>query len=139
MPRGARRGGVRREHRSAREGGRDGTAAALKSTMTRRVRSVPLGTFVAGAGAETVLFRSAPSGPPDPDHRALARACVDEASERLGAGTNVLRFSASRSCRFLATSWRSRLDRRRRRAHGHDGHGFLVTVTFPKLAEKYNP
>ncbi|PAN07378.1 hypothetical protein PAHAL_1G331000 [Panicum hallii] len=60
-------------------------------TMTRRVRSVPVDAFAAGAGAETVLFRVTPSGAPD--HRALARACVDEASERIGAGTKVPRFS----------------------------------------------
>ncbi|KAG2652754.1 hydroxycinnamoyltransferase 2-like [Panicum virgatum] len=60
-------------------------------TMTRRVRSVPLDAGAAGAAAETVLFRAAPSGAPD--HRALARACVDEASERLGAETKVPRFS----------------------------------------------
>ena len=62
-------------------------------TMTRRVRSLPLDAFAAGAAAETMLFRaSAGSGAPR-DHRALARACVDEASERLGAGTTVPRFS----------------------------------------------
>ena len=61
--------------------------------MTRRVRSLPLDAFAAGAAAETMLFRaSAGSGAPR-DHRALARACVDEASERLGAGTTVPRFS----------------------------------------------
>ncbi|RLN07092.1 uncharacterized protein C2845_PM11G11130 [Panicum miliaceum] len=60
------------------------------ATMTRRVRSVPLDAVAAaGGGAETVLFRTTPSGAPD--HRALARACVDEASERLGAGTKVPR------------------------------------------------
>ena len=61
--------------------------------MTHRVRSLPLDAFAAAAAAETVVFRVTPSGAPDPDHRALARACVDEASERLGAGTKVPRFS----------------------------------------------
>ncbi|CAN6252573.1 unnamed protein product [Urochloa humidicola] len=50
-------------------------------TMTRRIKSVPLDSFAAGAATETVLFRASAGG----DHRALARACVDEASERLGA------------------------------------------------------
>lgn len=58
-------------------------------TMTRRVRSVPLDdAFAAGdAGtAETVLFRAA-SVAPAADPRALARACVDEASDsRFGGG-----------------------------------------------------
>ncbi|CAL5020562.1 unnamed protein product [Urochloa decumbens] len=57
-------------------------------TMTRRIKSVPLDTFASGANAtETVLFRATGG-----DHRALARACVDEASERLGKG-KVPRFS----------------------------------------------
>ncbi|CAN6238833.1 unnamed protein product [Urochloa humidicola] len=63
-----------------------------RPTMTRRVKSVPIDTFAAGAGAatETVLFRA--TGAPGGDHRALARACVDEASERLGSA-KVPRFS----------------------------------------------
>jgi len=61
--------------------------------MTHRVRSLPLDAFAAAAAAETVVFRATPSGAPDPDHRALTRACVEEASERLGAGTKVPRFS----------------------------------------------
>ncbi|CAL4967958.1 unnamed protein product [Urochloa decumbens] len=54
-------------------------------TMTRRIKSVPLDTFAGGAAGatETVLFRA--GGAPGGDHRALARACVDEASERIGA------------------------------------------------------
>ncbi|KAL6633860.1 hypothetical protein ACP70R_026531 [Stipagrostis hirtigluma subsp. patula] len=59
--------------------------------MTRRVKSVPLDApAAADAGVETVLFRAAAVGAPD--HRALARACVEQASERLGAG-KVPRFS----------------------------------------------
>ncbi|RCV07582.1 hypothetical protein SETIT_1G256400v2 [Setaria italica] len=63
-------------------------------TMTRRIRSVPLDAFAAAdaAGTETVLFRAAAGGGAL-DHRALARACVDEASERLGAGKAPRSFS----------------------------------------------
>ncbi|KAG0534876.1 hypothetical protein BDA96_04G317700 [Sorghum bicolor] len=51
------------------------------NTMTRRIKSIPLDAFaVVGGGTETVLFRASGA----PDHRALARACVDEASDRLG-------------------------------------------------------
>ncbi|KAF8768753.1 hypothetical protein HU200_007313 [Digitaria exilis] len=52
--------------------------------MTRRVRSIPLDTFATtNAATGTVLFR-ATGGKALDDHRALARACADEASERLG-------------------------------------------------------
>ncbi|XP_066328148.1 protein ECERIFERUM 26-like [Miscanthus floridulus] len=56
------------------------------NTMTRRIKSVPLDAFAAdaGGGTETALFRASGA----PDHRALARACVDEASDRLGAAAN---------------------------------------------------
>ncbi|CAL4886343.1 unnamed protein product [Urochloa decumbens] len=63
-------------------------------TMTRRIKSVPLDSLAsagAGAATETLLFRAS-GGAPGGDHRALARACVDEASERLGKG-KVPRFS----------------------------------------------
>ncbi|KAL6911695.1 hypothetical protein ACP4OV_000500 [Aristida adscensionis] len=63
--------------------------------MTRRLKSIKLDALAAtgGAGVETVLFRApAGAGAPDDDHRALARACVDQASESLGAG-KVPRFS----------------------------------------------
>lgn len=52
--------------------------------MTRRIKSIPIDA--AGAGdinVETVLFRTAAAGAPD-DHRALARACLDKASDALG-------------------------------------------------------
>ncbi|KAG8071662.1 hypothetical protein GUJ93_ZPchr0006g46437 [Zizania palustris] len=57
-------------------------------TGRRRVRSVPLDSFAAdGAGGETVLFRArAPAGAaPDGHYRALGAACLDKASEELGA------------------------------------------------------
>jgi hypothetical protein len=63
------------------------------ATMTRRIRSVPLDAFAA-AGTETVLFRATVGAAGGAlDHRALARACVDEASERLGAGKAPRSFS----------------------------------------------
>ncbi|CAN6245365.1 unnamed protein product [Urochloa humidicola] len=61
-------------------------------TMVRRIKSVPLDSFAADAATETVLFRASSSSAGGGDHRALARACVDEASERLGKG-KVPRFS----------------------------------------------
>ncbi|CAD6250055.1 unnamed protein product [Miscanthus lutarioriparius] len=66
------------------------------STMTRRIKSVPLDAFAtdAAVSTETVLFRVASgSGAARDDHRALARACVDEASDRLGAAAKVTRLS----------------------------------------------
>ncbi|KAG8060051.1 hypothetical protein GUJ93_ZPchr0002g26054 [Zizania palustris] len=61
-------------------------------TSRKRVRSVPLDSLaVDGASAETVLFR-ARAAPLDGRHRALAAACVDQASEELGA-PKVSRFS----------------------------------------------
>jgi hypothetical protein len=62
------------------------------NTMTRRIKSVPLDAFAADAavGTETVLFRASGAAR---DHRALARACVDEASDRFGAAAKVTRLS----------------------------------------------
>uniref|UniRef100_A0A0A9GNY9 Uncharacterized protein n=1 Tax=Arundo donax TaxID=35708 RepID=A0A0A9GNY9_ARUDO len=61
-------------------------------TMTRRIKSIPLDTVAAAdTNVETVLFRAA-NTVGAPDHRALARACVDQAIERLGAA-KVPRFS----------------------------------------------
>ncbi|OEL28985.1 hypothetical protein BAE44_0009995 [Dichanthelium oligosanthes] len=58
--------------------------------MTRRIKSVPLDAFAASVDTDTLHFRV--TADEAADHRALARACVDEASERLGAG-KVPRFS----------------------------------------------
>uniref|UniRef100_A0A0A9EZ31 Uncharacterized protein n=1 Tax=Arundo donax TaxID=35708 RepID=A0A0A9EZ31_ARUDO len=60
-------------------------------TMTRRIKSILLDTLAATDtnSVETVLFRAAAAtttATGTTDHRALARACVDQASERLGAG-----------------------------------------------------
>ncbi|XP_062222586.1 hydroxycinnamoyl-CoA:piscidic acid hydroxycinnamoyltransferase-like [Phragmites australis] len=55
-------------------------------TMTRRIKSIPLDSFAANdSNVETLLFRAANTRGAH-DHRALARACVDQASERVGAG-----------------------------------------------------
>ncbi|TVU28993.1 hypothetical protein EJB05_20535 [Eragrostis curvula] len=61
--------------------------------MTKRIKSIPIDTVVPGADVdevETVLFRAA--GAPS-DHRALARACLDQASDKLGAANKVQGFS----------------------------------------------
>ncbi|KAK3154789.1 hypothetical protein QOZ80_2BG0195110 [Eleusine coracana subsp. coracana] len=61
------------------------------NVMTRRIKSIPIDT-VGGGGdcnnvVETVLFRAA-TGSPTPDHRALARACLDQASDKIGDAAN---------------------------------------------------
>lgn len=69
-------------------------------TTRKRVRSVPIDSF-AGDGdgdAETVLFRAgtaaaAAADGGHGDHRALAAACVDKASEALGKKDKVSRLS----------------------------------------------
>ncbi|KAL5207962.1 hypothetical protein ABZP36_032397 [Zizania latifolia] len=62
-------------------------------TSRKRVRSVPLDSFaVDGASAETVLFRARAAPLDGRRRRALAAACVDQASEELGA-PKVSRFS----------------------------------------------
>lgn len=49
--------------------------------MTRRIKSIPIDTAAAAAaGGGTVLFRAAAAAGSPPDHRALARACLDKAS-----------------------------------------------------------
>ncbi|XP_040376769.1 uncharacterized protein LOC102705051 [Oryza brachyantha] len=55
-------------------------------TSRKRVRSVPIDSFAGDGAAETVLFRTGAAAPaPDGHHRALAAACVDQASRALGA------------------------------------------------------
>ncbi|CAN6235805.1 unnamed protein product [Urochloa humidicola] len=65
--------------------------SAAAAAAAKRVKSVPLDVAAAGGGdttTATVLFRAAAGGGGGSgasDHRALAAACVAEASERLGA------------------------------------------------------
>jgi hypothetical protein len=51
--------------------------------MTRRIKSIPIHTAAAPADVETVLFRA--TGTPPLDHRKVARACLDQAVNKLGA------------------------------------------------------
>ncbi|GJM86322.1 hypothetical protein PR202_ga02172 [Eleusine coracana subsp. coracana] len=60
------------------------------NVMTRRIKSIPIDSTVDCNNVETVLFRA--TGSP-PDHRALARACIDQASDEIGAANKVSHFS----------------------------------------------
>jgi hypothetical protein len=60
--------------------------------MTRRIKSIPIDAGGGGDVVETVLFRATSTASP-PDHRALARACLNKASDKLGAANKVARFS----------------------------------------------